>query len=443
MSFLNIFKPNKLSEVFTPNTVAKLSYVVRNDIESELSKNLTLSGRQIILYGHSGGGKTTLVRRKIRDLKLNYIMSHCETSTTFDNLLLNAFDNLNRFYISEKTANRNYTISTKLKAEYKSLLSEIDSTISQSKGIKLARIVPPQLTPQKLAQFLGEIHAVWIIEDFHKIPIAEKQRIADVLKIFIDSANDFADVKIICIGAVDTARELIQLDSNLFPRISEIHVPLLTDEEIRCIIEKGCKLLRISMSDRLIDKIIFYSNNLGSLAHQMCYDICFSNNINKTLLFKKDIDDSYFKNAIEAYISSNSDTLKGVYDSLVKDRLVWYILKSFVTAGKSLNFNEIKIRINKKRRKYTDDEINQKLIKLSDTECNIIRYDSNSGKYSISTPFWGAFLKMQFAIEEAERNKAQKNRTNPNLILKDQNEPDAYLYNLILKQLELLRKDIQ
>ena len=49
MSFLNIFKPNKLSEVFTPNTVAKLSYVVRNDIESELSKNLTLSGRQIIL----------------------------------------------------------------------------------------------------------------------------------------------------------------------------------------------------------------------------------------------------------------------------------------------------------------------------------------------------------------------------------------------------------
>ena len=440
MNILRRFKFNKLSEVFTPNTVAKLSYVVRDNIENELSKNLTLSGRQIILYGHSGGGKTTLVRRKIRELKINYIMSHCETNTTFTELLLNAFDGLNKFYISEKNTNRSYSISSKLKAEYNSLLSEINSTISQSESFKLVRIVPPQLTPQKLAQFLGEVHAVWIIEDFHKISITEKQRIADVLKVFIDSANDFPDVKIICIGAVDTARELIQLDSNLFPRISEIHVPLLTDEEIKCFIEKGCKLLRISMSDKLIDKIVFYSNNLGSLAHQMCYDICFSNNINRTLIFKKYIDDAYFKNAIEAYINSNSDTLKSVYDSLVKDKLVWYILKSFVIAGKSINYNEIKMRVNKRNRNYLEEEINQKLIELSDIECNIIRYDANSGKYSISTPFWGAFLKMQFAIEDAERNRAQKNRINPNLILKDQNDADAYLYSLILKQLEMLKK---
>lgn len=54
--------------------------------------------------------------------------------------------------------------------------------------------------------------------------------------------------------------------------------------------------------------------------------------------------------------------------------------------------------------------------------------------------FGGAFLKMQFAIEDAERNRAQKNRINPNLILKDQNDADAYLYSLILKQLEMLKK---
>lgn len=166
----------------------------------------------------------------------------------------------------------------------------------------------------------------------------------------------------------------------------------------------------------------------------------FSNNINRTLIFKKYIDDAYFKNAIEAYINSNSDTLKSVYDSLVKDKLVWYILKSFVIAGKSINYNEIKMRVNKRNRNYLEEEINQKLIELSDIECNIIRYDANSGKYSISTPFWGAFLKMQFAIEDAERNRAQKNRINPNLILKDQNDADAYLYSLILKQLEMLKK---
>lgn len=435
-----LFKRNNLGEVFTPNTIAKLSYVDREKLEEELSKYLKLEGRQIILYGHSGGGKTTLIRKKIKDLKANYILSHCETSSTFNDLLLNAFDCLNRFYIAEQSSNRNYSISAKLKVEYQGILSEMNSQKSLTEGVKLVRIVPPQLTPQKLAQFFGEVHAVWIIEDFHKISIEEKQRIADVLKIFIDAANDFPDIKIICIGAVDSARELIKLDSNLFPRISEIHVPLLTDEEIRCIIEKGCKLLRISMSSNLIDKIIFYSNNLASLTHQMCYDICFSNNVSKTLLLKKHIDDSFFKNAIEAYIKSNSDTLKSVYDSLVKDQLVWYILKTLVTAGKNINFGEIKARVNKRKRNYSEDDINTKLQELSSLKYNIIRYDPNSDKFSISTPFWGAFLKMQFAIEEAERNKAQKDRFNPNLILKDQNDIDADLYNLILKQLEILRK---
>lgn len=39
----------------------------------------------------------------------------------------------------------------------------------------MVRILPPRLTSQKLAKFLGEIDAVWIIEDFHKVPNEEKK----------------------------------------------------------------------------------------------------------------------------------------------------------------------------------------------------------------------------------------------------------------------------
>lgn len=82
----------------------------------------------------------------------------------------------------------------------------------------------------------------------------KKKKIADILKIFIDAANDYPNVKIICIGAVGSARELINLDSNLYPRITELHVPLLSGQEIKEIINQGCKLLNISMSDNLIEK---------------------------------------------------------------------------------------------------------------------------------------------------------------------------------------------
>lgn len=437
-----LFQKHKLNEIFTPNTVAKLAYINREKLERELSKNIKQPGRQVVIYGYSGSGKTTLTRKILNDLSINFILSHCESQSTFNDLLLNAFDNLNRFYIAEKESNRNYTISSNMKADYKSISSEIHIQKTRAEGEKAMRIVPPQLTPQKLAQFLGEIHAVWLIEDFHKIEKKEKERIADVLKIFIDAANDFSDVKIVCIGAVGTARELIELDSNLYPRISELHVPLLEEKEIKAIMHKGCSFLNIAMSNALIDKIVFYSNNLASLTHQMCYDICISNSIEKTLFFKKAIDDKYFKNAIEAYINSNSDTFKGIYDSIVSNQLAWYILKTFASIDKdSIKFTEIKSRVCANNRVFSDDEILKKIEELSSPQYNIVRFDSNSNKYSISTPFWGAFLKMQLAIENANNTKARRNRKNKNLILKNQDDIDADVYSALLKQLESFRRE--
>ena len=82
--------------------LAKLTYVKRDIIEENLEKYLDLPGKQIVLYGHSGSGKTTLLRNKLREVNYNFIKTHCESNTTFNDILLQAFDELNRFYISEK-----------------------------------------------------------------------------------------------------------------------------------------------------------------------------------------------------------------------------------------------------------------------------------------------------------------------------------------------------
>lgn len=442
--FLSIFRRKELKDVFTPNTIAKLAYVKRGEIEENLLSNITIPGKQIILYGHSGSGKTTLIRKILYDKKINFVPVHCSSSTTINDIILDTFDNLDRFYIAEKNSNQSYAITGSLKSEYKSIASEISATRESSLGEVMVRLLPPRLTSQKLAKFLGEINAVWIIEDFHKVPNEEKKKIADILKIFIDTANDYPNVKIVCIGAVGSARELINLDSNLYPRITELHVPLLSEKEITAIINQGCKLLNISMSDNLIEKISYYSNRLASLAHQMCYDICDSNKILQQQYRHKRIDDKYFKNAIDSYLNKNSDTLKGIYDSCVKRQLAWYILKTFVTLGKdAIRFSEIKQRVCQKQRSYTDDEIKKELDELSSTVVNIIRYDTNSDRYSISTPFWGAFLKMQLAIEDADRNNHNERNRRKKLILKNQNDIDAVVYNVLLERIEMFKKLVE
>lgn len=411
--FKRFFSTNKPNEVFTPNTVAKLTYVKRDTIESDLEKYLSLPGKQIVVYGHSGSGKTTLLRNKLREVSQNFIRTHCENKTTFNDLILQAFDQLNRFYIAEKTTNQQYSISDELKAEYKGISYKVNATYTESQGDKSLRIVPPQLTPQKLAQFLGEVNCVWLIEDFHKVAYSEKQRLADVIKIFIDSANDFKDVKIICIGAVGTARELIEFDTNLNNRVAELFVPLLNVSEIETIVDVGFDLLNVSIDKDLKNKIVYYSNNLASITHQICYDLCFHSGIKKSRFFPKKLRSDYFKVAINSYVRENSDTFTKIYDTILCQTYGWNVLKTFEHLEKEfLTFEEIKQNI-PNGKKPNDDDLIAFLELLGSAEYKeIVRLDRSSKKYTIASPFFKAFLKMKFALDKAEQKETLNRKKN-------------------------------
>lgn len=50
MNFISrLFKTNLLIEIFTPNSIAKLTYVKREVIEEDLEKYLSIPGKQIVI----------------------------------------------------------------------------------------------------------------------------------------------------------------------------------------------------------------------------------------------------------------------------------------------------------------------------------------------------------------------------------------------------------
>jgi hypothetical protein len=114
-----------------------------------------------------------------------------------------------------------------------------------SEQTKATRLVPPQLAPQTLARFLGEMRKCWLLEDFHKVGKSEKIKLGQCLKVFTDTADKYPDVKIIAIGAVDTAREVVQYESEMRTTVSEIAVPLMSPEELSKIIKKGAALRNV------------------------------------------------------------------------------------------------------------------------------------------------------------------------------------------------------
>jgi hypothetical protein len=408
-----IFGPYyKIEKVFTPNTIAQLTYIDRKTISDDLRKYINLPGKQIVVYGHSGSGKTTLLYNQLNKLNKKYIKVHCEKTTTFNDIILQTFDNLNTFYKDSYSMTESNKISKELKIDYSNISSNINSETNREKGESYSRIVPPQLTPQKLAKFLGATDNILVIEDFHKVSIEEKQRIADVIKIFIDMANEYEGVKIICIGAVGTARELIELDNNLHSRIAEVSVPLLSDDEIKEIINKGLGILNIKFKKDVVDKIAYYSNNLGAIAHQICYDICIYNNIEKMQLFSKEIKPNSFKNAVNSYVRKNSDTYNKIYDKILNIPYGWNILKKFDNVEKEyLSIEEIYNSIPQKDKNCSLEQIEGILKSMMNIDYDeIIRYDVYSKKYSISTPFFRAYLKMKLALEKSEIKERKKKK---------------------------------
>lgn len=437
------YHPIPISDVFTPTCAADLNYVDRPGLEGQVLNALGLPGKQLLLFGHSGSGKTTLIRRLLKKNNFNFIQIHCEKQTTYNDILFDAFDQLDKYVVSEKSVSNSSKITGNLVAEYKSIKAEMSSEHVEQAGEKLVRILPPRLTPQKLAAYCGEGSIMIVIEDFHKVEESEKKRIADLLKIFVDNANDYPVSQVICIGACENVTDLVKLEPNLKCRVDECKVPMLNDKMIAAIVSNGCQLLNVKMEDSLCDKIVFYSSRIGSQAHQMCYDICKAKGITERQRKTVFLHDADFQYAVNGFLKANEGTLSTVYESAVRNELGWYILKTFTrNIQNKLPFSQIRSIVNKSKKHFSDEEILGKLDELCSPEYGVLYYNSHSDKYYLSSPFWQAFLRMQFAYEDAEKRKAEKNKNNHNLRIDyvDKNGKTATVDLLLLEYLKMLEE---
>jgi len=416
-----LFWKSKLSKVFTPGTVATLTYVNRTSVENDFEKFIHTPGIQIILYGYSGSGKSTLNENILAKEKLKFIPSRCQSNTTMNDLILDAFDQLNVYYNSEQKKTVRNQVTSELSAKYAEIGSKLSAMESIESTETKTRLLPIQLSPQRLAEFMGAAECIWVIEDFHKVAEAEKKLIADILKIFVDTANKYPKTKVICIGAVATAREMIELESNLSNRVAEIPVPLMKDDDLKQIVTKGSYLMNLSISSDITDKIAYYSNNLGLICHQICYDLCYNRGIKKTKFNKVRITEGDFKDAVNSHIRKQSDTYNKIYDKINCNTIGITILTAILNIDKeffSINDFYKEVRKIGGVSKANADDILQKFISSEFDE--IIRLDRHSKNYSFSNPFFQSYFKMKIALLEHEKNNGRKKtRLNYRLISDD------------------------
>lgn len=392
-------KPIAPNDVFTPASIAQKNYLKREYLINRLESYLKTPGKQLIVYGYSGSGKTTLIINELNRLKIPFVKSQCLSDSTYASLVLSGFDALDLYYLR----GYNNELKAAIEVEYKQIKGAIESSSSES----FERIVPPQLTSEKLATFFGAFGCVWLIEDFHKLDHKEKKKIADTLKIFVDNSDKYPNTRVICLGAVTSSRELIELDPNLGNRLADINVPLLTDDEISTIIWTGFKLLGVRIDDVLQDRLVKLSNNIGSIAHQLCLNICTALKIKRKNIFNhRTAKENTIDEGIKMYVEEQAGRFQLSLDKIfaIQNRTGEKIIKALVNAPiEGLKMEQITSKVGK-----SSEEVEKVVMELCSNKYEeVIRYNEYSMRFQISNSFFTAFVKLYL-----ESKKKKKNRNN-------------------------------
>src|ERR1043165_5683326 len=398
------------SAVFTPTSPAINTFVERESkINNHLVDALKTPGKQIVLYGHTGCGKTTFLTNKLNQTYENTITTRCMQGMTFENIILDGFDQLGKFY-SDVSHTRGMKINPSLTLSYKEIKGTLSlGEYSSQKQTTTKNILPPQLTPQRLAKFFGENKTCWILEDFHKIKGNEKTKTSQLMKVFMDMSLDYADLKLIALGAVNTARQVIEFDREMNNRVAEIYIPYMSESEIEEIINSGEKLLNLKFAKEVKTKIVKYSCGLPSICHQLCLNICFEKRIYETAKSKIAINASELEEAIEKFVAEKSDTLKADYDKAVKKsnnsrhNIPKEILKAALIVNKDeFTFDDVFLHL--RDFKIKQEEAEKYLTELCSNErAEILVFDDNSNLYHFNNLFLKAYTLLRFQENKEER----------------------------------------
>ncbi len=396
-----------IHEVFTPGQAAREWTFVERAEETNriLVHALRTPGKHVAVFGPSRTGKTTLVFNKLRQLYEREIWTVCDPSMSFTDALIEAFNELAPFYT--KTATRGSKAVSGLHADVLGISAELGS--ESTAGLVEERVLPPKLTAAFLARMLGEAGSCWILDDFHKLQARHRQALADVLRVFRQAANDYPAVKIICIGAVHTASELIPMrDDDLRGLIAEIRVPPMIPRELDEIMQKGEQMLNVVIGDRLRQIISYLANGQPGVCHQLCLNLCFAVDMEQTLPETYTFTDEDFREAVREWLTTSLDRLRADYDracraspnaKLHHQRLAVHALARFPHSGAT--HGDLLAVIREEHPTYRSTRLRDSLKQLeSENRGYTLVCDGATGRYAFTAPMLHAYAR-QLTVNEA------------------------------------------
>ena len=296
---------NQTINVFGIKNELIASYLDRELVDDRF-KSAIKDGKEVVVYGASKQGKTSLILRNISEQ--TYVKVECSPKSTpidiYKSILrqldVTFYDSISQSLSHTKAFSTldNFKISIPCSFEYnKTFSSENDIKIENS---TTERMIDYNLS---LSQDVIELFKKYlnnkyiILENFHYLNMEVQEQLAYDLRSFRDNHIVF-----IILGIWRESNRLVQFNGDLLDRVTEVPVEPWRKEDLSKVIDKGSELLNVDFTEIKDDLILSCFNSIGIL-QELCKECCLNAGVISTSNNLVVITKSHLENAIKNKVS--------------------------------------------------------------------------------------------------------------------------------------------
>jgi hypothetical protein len=292
---------HKTSDVFGVKSTLIKSYIERDTVDEKF-KNAIQDGNEVIVYGSSKQGKTSLILKHLDEEQ--YVKVECSPQTQPIDIYKSVLRQLNIGYVESETSETASEHGGKVGAGFKIKIPFIGDTnasaeVSDKNSNKLNATTMFVEYNLALAQDVSELlkksgaDKFIVIENFHYLELSVQETLAYDLRVFQDHHLIF-----IILGIWREANRLIQFNGDLLDRITEVPVEPWEALDFQRVIEKGEVLLNVDFSE-VRDQLISDSFDSVGVIQEICKHCCIIAGVTSTSEEKVTITQYILNEALE------------------------------------------------------------------------------------------------------------------------------------------------
>ena len=265
-----------IEDVFGVSSKPVLSYIERKDVDDRFVEALR-SDKQIVVYGSSKQGKTSLVSTYLPYEKNIVVRLTPKTAVSdiYASVLRQSGIQIRTLETVESSAETEASVAATAKASIAIFggdsSGKLANTESSSRSVQFEKVPFKLELPQDVSELMrrAEVSKVVILENFHYLGDETQRQFAFDLRTFQELG-----IRFVILGVWREKNRLAQFNGDLLDRLIEVPVEPWAKQDFNRVVAKGSDKLYIDIARNIVEKGIDCSFSSIGVFQELVKELC-------------------------------------------------------------------------------------------------------------------------------------------------------------------------